>query len=225
MKTFARLFAAALTLGTAHASAADLPTPAGLSPGDTFRFVFVTAGTASASTSNIIGYNMFIDANDGGSTYNGVEIDWFAVASTSSTDAYANLGGYQANQPVYLVNGTQVATDLTTSAGGFWSGTLMTTISVGIDGNSIAESRVWTGTATDGTESPDGGLGDAVARFGLSSYSDSFWVSVNISDNSDAYRLYGMSQPLTAVPEPSGIALGIIATAAIAYLRRNRSAS
>jgi hypothetical protein len=47
-----------------------LNTPAGLSPGDTFRFVFVTDGLTNAASSNIDDYNSFVNTQAGGATYN-----------------------------------------------------------------------------------------------------------------------------------------------------------
>lgn len=44
----------------------SLQTPAGLKPGDHFRFVFVTDGTTNATSSNISSYDAFVTAQAGG---------------------------------------------------------------------------------------------------------------------------------------------------------------
>jgi hypothetical protein len=43
-----------------------LQTPAGLNPGDQFRFVFVTDGTTNATSSAISSYDAFVTAQAGG---------------------------------------------------------------------------------------------------------------------------------------------------------------
>ena len=47
-----------------------LQTPPGLNPGDPFRFVFVTAGTRDATSSNIADYDNFVNVEAGGGSHN-----------------------------------------------------------------------------------------------------------------------------------------------------------
>src|SRR5271157_2389726 len=107
-----------LVFGAGGRAAADLVinTPAGLSPGDTFRIVFVTDGTRDGTSSSIGVYNTFVtnDASNeagGGSnvvTYNGVTLTWSAIASTPTVNAIANV--VLTGAPIYLASGTQVMT-------------------------------------------------------------------------------------------------------------------
>ena len=121
--------------GRAEASPV-LTTPAGLSPGDHFRFVFVTDGTTTATSSNINDYNTFVTEQAGGATYNGQPITWVAIASTPTVNAIDNVGLTQ--DPVYLADGTKVTTSTTTS--GLWSGTLLHVIDEDLSGK--ADSRI-----------------------------------------------------------------------------------
>ena len=54
------------TGGPAQAEGISLTTPAGLVPGDTFRFVFITDDFMSGSSSNIGDYNNFVNTEAGG---------------------------------------------------------------------------------------------------------------------------------------------------------------
>ena len=100
-----------------------LLTPAGLSPGESFRFVFVTDGTRDATSTNIADYNGFVNTQAGGATYNGSVVTWAAIASTPTVNAIDNVGPSLA--PVYLSDGTIVATSTTTASGGLWDGDLI----------------------------------------------------------------------------------------------------
>ena len=97
------------------APAVDLLTPAGLNPGDTFRFIFVTTGTLDATSSDIADDNLFVQNDAAGYVK---PITWKAIGSLSGVDARDNVGGFNTNVPVYLLTGTKVANDLTTGTGG-----------------------------------------------------------------------------------------------------------
>jgi hypothetical protein len=205
------------------AQAVDLTTPAGLNPGDSFRFVFVTSGTIAGTSSDIATYNTFINQQASGTTYQGSGITWYAIGSTTSIDARVNVGGFGTDVPVYLVTGTKVADDLTTGAGGIWSGNLLSGINRDSVGNSVVESRVWSGSTEFGTKNSTFELGSSLVRFGVSGYTDPFWISVNRDSNTSTYRIYGMSQTLTVVPEPSTIVTGMVAAAFVSGLSIRRS--
>jgi hypothetical protein len=49
-------------VGWAEAAGIALSTPAGLSDGESFRFVFITDATTTAISSSIAHYNSFVDA-------------------------------------------------------------------------------------------------------------------------------------------------------------------
>ena len=110
-----------------------LQTPAGLNPGDHFRFVFVTDGIRDATSTNIADYDSFVNAQAGGATYNGVVVNWLAIGSTDSVDAIDHVG--QATAPVYLSDGTLVTTS--TTPAGLWSGALVHEINLDLAGNPV----------------------------------------------------------------------------------------
>jgi hypothetical protein len=91
MRPYPRLFAivvAALWLGSGLGGRAEasiiLQTPAGLNPGDHFRFVFVTDGIRNATSTNIAEYDSFVNAQAGGATFDSVVVNWLAIGSTDS---------------------------------------------------------------------------------------------------------------------------------------------
>jgi hypothetical protein len=227
-----------LVFGGGGRAVADLniSTPAGLTPGESFRIIFVTDGTRDGTSGNIGDYNTFV-TNDaiteagGGSNvvkYMGTTLTWSALASTTTTDAINNVGTY--GVPVYLASGTLVATtDATIPSGGLWTntgfGNLTSGISQDLNGSSLYGASVWTGSTTAGTaDEPYDYLGSAYPTYGIAGYTNTGWVAWGISP-SGSDHLYGISQELTvpsAVPEPSTLWVGAIAGAALITYRWSR---
>ncbi|MFN9370531.1 MAG: PEP-CTERM sorting domain-containing protein [Planctomycetaceae bacterium] len=241
--TFAAIALASATfaLSNAYGAPVVLSTPAGLNVGDTFRFVFVTngqyspttssAGTIAASSGDIDVYNTFVSGAAGGATYGGVAVSWKAIGSTATVDARDNVGGYNSSVPIYLVDGTRISNDLTTSTGGFWSGALLgsTKINLTIDG-SIISSKTWTGTLDSGLKAQRylGKVGDYVVD-GLTTSSTSH---IDYQDEwyADYAPMYGMSAELTvppsAIPEPSTCTMalvGLVGGGLTTWWRRKRA--
>jgi len=235
-----------LVFGGGGRAVADLNigTPAGLTPGESFRIVFVTDGTRNATSGNIGDYNTFVtnDANaeaGGGSNvvkYMGVALTWTALASTPTTDAINNVGTY--GVPVYLASGALVAgTDARASSGGLWTindstpALLNSGISQDLNGTSQYGASVWSGTATAGDGDTIVKLGTSSPSYGIAGYTNTGWNSWGLSPSTSGLHLYGISQELTvpsapsAAPEPSTIwiaAVGICAGVAYHRMRTRR---
>ena len=223
--------------GRAAAGGIALSTPAGLSPGDTFRVAFVTDGTTTATSSSIGNYNTFVtndastEAGGGVVTYNGVTLTWTAIASTPYVAAITIIGTY--GVPVYLASGTQVTSS--DNASGLWSGSLTNSISQDLHGNYLS-GYVWTGTMMSGAAFAQFELGGPPPYVPVTGYNtkitDGQWVDqYGIGwDASGTLPMYGISQVLTvtsavAVPEPSTLwmaASGICAGVAYRWNRRRR---
>jgi hypothetical protein len=213
----------------------DLATPAGLNPGDSFRFVFVTGLTTNAASTNINFYNNLVATDSTGYTYGGQPITWKAIVSTTAIDARDNVGGYGSNTSIYMVEGTKVANNLTENAGGLWSGNLLTPLNRKIDGTvltvtnpqTITTERVWTGTWQNG-QGLVPQLGTPGPRYGRYDLSNNGWITQLTQNNTEISRLYGMSETFTIpVPEASTYVLGTVCSVvvmAIARRRRVRSA-
>ena len=216
--------------GRATAGGIALTTPAGLSPGDSFRFVFLTDGATPATSANIADYNNFVNAQAGGATYNGSVVTWAAIGSTPTVNAIDNVG--QSNTPVYLAGGTLVTTSTTIS--GMWSGGILSPIDEDLSGklaNPDPYNLVWTGTATIGVSALGAELGNVNngAIAGAYVFTDGGWVTnQDFVPETAPLGLYGISQVLTvqaAVPEPSTLSMAGMATlvgAAFRWSRRRR---
>jgi hypothetical protein len=212
-----------------HAEASiTLQTPAGVNPGDQFRFVFVTQDNEfNADSPNISVYDKFVQQQAGGATYNGVLVNWLAIGSTPTVNAIDHIG--QTNTPVYLVDGTKVTTN--TGLTGMWSGNLIAPINEDITG-SLSATGVFTGTDPNGLADPnfpigpEFGIGNVIV--GVSFATDLTWIDFSPADSGNLRAYYGISQVLTApqaVPEPSSILLmgaGLAAVLGCGWTRRSR---
>jgi hypothetical protein len=181
-----------------------LTTPAGLTPGSHFHFVFVTNGTTEVTSSTITDYDNFVNMQAGGATYNGAPVTWQAIGSTSAVDAITHITG-PTNDPLYLSTGTEVAANTTTGAGGLWSGVLLNSINVDLLGT-ISATTPWTGTDPSGVREASGPLGSFGPVAGNTTRITQQWVAYTAFENITPLQIYGLSFDLvvpSAVPEPS----------------------
>lgn len=186
-----------------------ISTPAGLNSGDVFRVVYVTNATTTATSSAISTYNTLVNtdavaqAGGGEVVYNGAIVTFSAIVSTSKVTAIENIGQY--NAPVYLPDGSLIATSDSASAGGLWSGSLLHSINKNLTSPATLVQGVWTGTNTSGTQAPSAQLGfnPFAAAAGETGQTNQYWV-LSFASNPNQHRpIYAISQPLTVVPEPS----------------------
>jgi hypothetical protein len=224
------LVAGCLVAASASATPLSLATPAGLNPGDQFRFVFVTVGTITATSSDIEVYNSFVNTQAAGATYGGSTVSWKAIGSTATVDARDNVGGYGTFVPVYLVDGTKVAGDLTNDnyyyTYGMWSGDLLDNIWLSIDGTDRDYEYVWTGSDPNGLKSRNGDvLGSPWANYGNTRRLDDRWIWDNNDATTYEYSMYAMSETLTVVPEIDPAGMGSVlalVTGALGFIERRR---
>jgi hypothetical protein len=203
----ALLWVAAGLGSRADAGGVTLQTPAGLNPGDQFRFVFVTDGDRDATSTNIGDYDSFVNAQAGGATYNGVVVSWVAIGSTDSVDAIDHVG--QASAPVFLPDGTLVTT--TTTTAGLWSRTLLHEIDLDLAANPVSPfTFVWSGTNPFGTGF-GGPLGSLTPQVGSPFFTNDAWIASGRSNSGDSRPFYGISSVLTvpqsSVPEPTSLTI------------------
>lgn len=99
-----------LVLGATFADAAAITLPPGLSPGATYRLVFVTAGTRDALSTNIADYNSFVTTQANlNADLLALGTTWKAIGSTATVTAASNIGGVNASD-IYNLFGELVAT-------------------------------------------------------------------------------------------------------------------
>lgn len=205
ISTLSRAVAALLlTTGFAAALPYDLSTPAGLNPGDKFRFLAVTTSATTGGSSDISTYNTFVQNDLASATYNGVAVNWKAVGSTSTVNARDNVLGFGTSVPVYKpFTGAKVANDLTTGVGGLWSGSLIAAPDETLSGTA-GSVRVYTGSVQDGTAHAEWYLGAAGASVGDSQQTSAQWINNQIGGTLLSFQMYGLSEELT-VAAPAGI--------------------
>jgi hypothetical protein len=214
----------------AVAAASSFEEPTGLAPGSTYRLIFVTSDTTTATSSNIATYNTLAntDANLPAAVAFGLPSStWSAVAGTDTVSALSNISvgctGSCLTDPIYLVNGTEVAT----SQAALFSAPILTDIDLTEVGGAAPShtgyydaNYVWTGSNPDGSladvEPPYYvyGLGDSsgYAGAGLSD-STSYYLDDGNDTQTIAEPIYAISGELTvpsaniAAPEPMSAAL------------------
>ena len=203
----------------------NISTPPGLSLGDQFRIVFLTQSVTNANSGDIGYYNTFVNndasnqagGNGSNVVYNGTVLTWTAIGSTYEISAITNIGSF--GVPVYLASGTLVTPSDTQS--GLWSGSLSAPINEFLTSPYFFDTSVWTGTLQDGSAAGSFTLGSG-SEFGslpgFSNKTNADWVSSGAVPSSFTNNMYGISQALTAVPEPSTSALVLAGMALGGYM-------
>jgi len=139
----------------AEASTITLATPAGLQPGDTFRYMFVTNSVTTPASTSINNYDSLVSSEVSyfGVEYNGVPITGCrAVVSTEATSARQHIAITETPsfRGIYNAIGEQIATSQTSSPGGLWSGLLINPVRWTIDGLQPVSDEIYTGSLANG---------------------------------------------------------------------------
>jgi hypothetical protein len=196
---------------------AVLVVPPGLSPGDTFQWVFVSTGERDALSSDINDYNAFVQAQ-ANLNPDLAGITFKAIGSTLTVDARDNA---LVSAPVYRLDGVNVATGFAD----MWDGSLNAAISVNQFNQAIvvANSAVHTGSDNAGIKHTHRYLGTTIGVSGgtlvviggdaLSSAGN--WIFTGQTSSDGAKHYYGLSEVLTvtAVPEASAVTVWLLISA------------
>ena len=202
------------------AMAGPITIPAGLNPGDPYRYVFVTSAIRDALSTNIADYNNFVNgvANAPGSMLQPLGATWFAIGSTQAITAALNIGG-PSTVPIYRPDGLLVAT----GTADLWDGSLLNTIVLN-EQFAVNYNSIWSGTQADGSQY--GGiwfLGSPLPGYGVNYLADWRWIDYSRAAPTDERPFYGISNTLYVpgdVPEPSALVLTICGFALMALRRR-----
>ncbi len=226
-----RLSLVAMLLSISSNSLAGLITqPTGLNSGDQYRLAFVTSGRFSPVSGNIADYNSAVTTVANSQLdLQALNTTWKAIASTTTIDARDNTGtvptsaGGNNGVPIYLLNGTQLASG-NDMLWGTSSNSLMSPLSITEQGSTHTGLRVWTGTNPFGVG--DDPLGQGTPWYGNSSLSTSAWIFAGDRPRLENYSLYALSGTLTvaAVPEPSSFML-VGSLIGLAMVRRRYGSS
>lgn len=211
----------------------DLTANGGINPatgfaweaGDTYRFIFASSTGRDATSSDIADYNTFIQNAANASGLGLSSVTWKALASTETVAANANTGtAGVGGESFWLLNGTSlVADDYADLYGSVTHSNVINVSETGgtpFDGGDFTS--VWTGSDGAGNIKTNAGggnpgfLGNTVdpgdgipkAHTGLWNFtSGRHWIDRFQVDLTDEKGIYGVSEVLTVVPEPSTTAL------------------
>jgi hypothetical protein len=121
--------------------------------GDTYRLVFLTSTTTTATSADITTYNDFVQGVAAASTTfpdlgNSI---WKIVGSTTTVDARDNTGtnpGVETGVPIFLMDG---ATAIALNNADLWNG-ISNAVSLDENGLAFSDNRTFTGTLSNGTK-------------------------------------------------------------------------
>jgi hypothetical protein len=212
---------------------------AGLNPGDTYQFVFVTSGK-TGNSSNLAGYNTFAqNAANAAGIGSSVGVTWSAVLSTGSgtSRAFANAP-VAATSKVFLLDGSMVADG---GSHPFYSATELQdhlhAINVTEILTTLTSGFVWSGGNSSGGESGSGLVGGSSPVLGsimgtlacrCSSPGDGGWARWGNGASTGTNSIYAVSSVFTApsgAPEPSTLLMTGSVLAGLALVRRRRQMS
>ena len=188
-------------------------------PGDTYRLVFMTSTTTTASSADIGTYNAFVQGVAAASTaYTNLgNATWNAVGSTETVNAQVNTGtDGTGTEAVFLIDGTTV---FATSHADIWNGLNSDGaggyLTVNLDENGeTSGGDVWTGSNADGTRQTSRYLGNTdpanasgtgyLVTNGIIATTSRNWL-VNYNRRSTSGKpMLAISEPLTIVSTSAG---------------------
>ena len=222
------LLFAVLALASRSDASTIVNPPVGTSPGDTYRFIFVTDLTTAQST-DIATYNGVVNANVAASPdLTGLGTTWTALASTALVDVFTNTGlnPLDTTTKFYNVLGELIATGVTTAGTGLYGGVSTAHGAAILTGSGAAYANVvLTGTGLDGaTQVP----ATSFAMGGRAELTTFAWTAQAMFPCCSSIPLYGISAEFSfpgggsEVPEPGTIGLTALGGAFLFLGRRRK---
>ena len=230
-KILTRFLPAILVLAAGIASASGQVTlPAGVTVGETYRLVFLTASSTNSQSNNIADYNTFVTAQaDSDPALAALDTTWTAIASTTSVSATANTSSaptLSLQYPIYNLGGALVASNYTS----FWGTSnptpaLDAPIDITQTGANDGSVGVWTGSYINGSEDAGYTLGSNTTNgvLGFSSYTDDQFLYTGSDTHNFLFQMYAISAPILAVPEPNGGVIFALGLGIVGLLRLRRA--
>lgn len=207
--------------------------PTGIGDNTQYRFMFISTTGTNATSTTIGDYDNIVagDATTHGVDTDGVNpIIWRAVVSVNGGDdalthiSVDNTGGWDiASVPIYLVN---TNTLIANNFADLFNGSIAVKINRQPNGNIVADATpTWTGSASNGTASNP--LGTFFPNRGRAGSVNGDWIAHSNQFNAENQLVYGISNVLvtptaSVVPEPSSLAMLLIAVGAVPVARRWR---
>jgi hypothetical protein len=173
--------------------------------GTLYQIIFATSSGTFPNDSNIADYNSFVtsEANRDGTLHNlmqEVSFQWNAIVSTPTVNANSNA---MSSGLVYNTQGQLVASP----SSPLYSGTILTPVEFNQFGGT-EQTFIWTGSTPGGNVLPGFALGGSSGNYegGVSTSSDSSWLTFDSQSFSYSASIYALSTPIFA-PEPATFTL------------------
>lgn len=229
--TIAFLAAVFLSLAyTSKASASIVTLPTGTNPGDSYRLMFVTSLTTTASdwgleTSRTRMNSFVTSVANTQAQLVALNTTWNAVWSTPTISAKDNTGTNESNAshesvPIYLLDGSTI---IANDNADLWDGSVDNFINVTETGSTLS---AWVWTATDRGSDVFAGYAGMV-EFGLTNNTSGYWVERNVRPRSESYHVYAISDVITVaqVSSPTTFVMMFAVLFGIFVRRRNTCSS
>lgn len=120
--------------------------------------------------------------------------------------------------PIYTLLDQIIAND----NGDLWDYSIQNGINISPTGANLTSARPWTGTNRDGTSNVSNSLGSPQGGFqvvGEAGQTKAGWIHRDLANEAFLRPLFGISTPITAVPEPGSITLWTIGLVGLFGLR------
>lgn len=220
----ATVFAAWIFGLTATATAAAIPTPIDLSPGENYRLIFVTSSGRDATSTAISEYDAFVQGvADSAGIGASQGVTWQAIVSTDVIAAADHIGTF--SEPVYNMNigEDRVAND----SADLFDANLANYINRDELNNTVSGVTPWTGSGAFGEKADDDavlGSTSGVATTGIAPALDSSWLTGSDLDTAEVHPFYAISSTLTVpnLPEPSALALALLLVTTLSCSNQRR---
>jgi hypothetical protein len=176
--------------------------------GDTYRLVFVTRDSSTATSTDITTYNTFVQAEANGSSLNLSPATWNVVGSTETVNVRTNTGTTGTmGESIILIDGMTV---IANNYADFWDGHAFPgqDIDLDEDGN-FHDTKIFAGTFSNGntvasifqwlgTNMPNPNNGNIGVSTGLTKPNTvERWIRAGNESPDDRYSFYALSDPLT----------------------------
>ena len=177
--------------------------PSGVSPGQSFRLLFVTSTNRDATATSISTYNSFVQGRAAANTrLAGFSSDFRALISTSADAARDNTGTTGTGVPIYWLGGAKVADDYADFYDGSWDSRAGKTET----GGSYALGS-WSGSNADGTKHSTYPAGASRVQVG-SLFRVGAEISVTWKLPTANSSLYALSPVITVAKPKASLVLG-----------------
>jgi filamentous hemagglutinin family protein len=176
---------------------------------DTYRYIFVTSTTTTATSTDIADYNVFVQTAADASPLNiGTDegiTTWKAIGSTLTVDAINNTASASgSSEAIFMMDGTTKIADNYTD---LWDDTIDNNIDTIEDGVTTINGEVWTGTSSVGLAHSSQYLGNGGnVAVGSSNVMGGGWLNNFNFAPAATYPMYAMSPVMTIQNDPAQVA-------------------